>query len=339
MSAKTASVGIQKNKKRIAWIDIAKGFTILTVIWGYTLAGGTLARQIICSFHMPLFFLLSGYTMKRAKSKKDLIDRTKKDFMRLIVPVIIILVIESLLNILLRHADCGNEIRNMLYKLFWSSGLSHDEGMPSMGMPWFLVSLFLAKLILRILSLVSKKDYQLMGILLGFLGVALGVKRYWLPFSLDVALVALMFISVGMLARKYSKTIKKYRVPIFIASTFFVYSVLRTCGWVDFAGHMYNLTSLIEGFAASFIFCVVCRYLSSLEVIHKVFCLIGVNTMTIFFIHSLDGFYSFLYANDNVYIKLILRTFFALLFSWMLIWLTSIIKKTISINKRNAIKR
>ena len=48
--------------KRIAYLDVAKGFTILTVILGHTLPAGTL-KTLLYSFHMPLFFFLSGCTV------------------------------------------------------------------------------------------------------------------------------------------------------------------------------------------------------------------------------------------------------------------------------------
>lgn len=41
--------------KRIEFIDVAKGITILLVIVGHTIPEG-LMRTLIYSFHMPLFF-------------------------------------------------------------------------------------------------------------------------------------------------------------------------------------------------------------------------------------------------------------------------------------------
>lgn len=49
---------------RIAWIDIAKGITIILVIIGHVVPFDSATRNVIFSFHMPLFFILSGYTNK-----------------------------------------------------------------------------------------------------------------------------------------------------------------------------------------------------------------------------------------------------------------------------------
>lgn len=53
---------------RIQWVDIAKGMAMLFVIIGHTAPFGSMERNFIFSFHMPLFFLLSGYTLKFADS-------------------------------------------------------------------------------------------------------------------------------------------------------------------------------------------------------------------------------------------------------------------------------
>ena len=46
---------IIEKKKRIRWIDIAKGLTIILVIWGHT-SVNQFWRGVIFSWHMPLFF-------------------------------------------------------------------------------------------------------------------------------------------------------------------------------------------------------------------------------------------------------------------------------------------
>ena len=55
-----------KNGDRIYWIDCAKGITILLVIIGHSIYN-PMVRGPIFSFHMPLFFILSGMTYKWSK--------------------------------------------------------------------------------------------------------------------------------------------------------------------------------------------------------------------------------------------------------------------------------
>ena len=58
-------------KTRIEWIDFAKGLTILLVVVGHTISNG-LIRGSIFSFHMPLFFFLSGITLKAYRGVETL---------------------------------------------------------------------------------------------------------------------------------------------------------------------------------------------------------------------------------------------------------------------------
>lgn len=49
-------------KKRIEWLDIAKGICILLVVLGHELTWNEKLRYLIYAFHIPMFFILSGMT-------------------------------------------------------------------------------------------------------------------------------------------------------------------------------------------------------------------------------------------------------------------------------------
>ena len=49
------------NQGRLQHIDIAKGIAICLMVYGHTNSYG---MSFIYSFHMPLFFILSGYLTK-----------------------------------------------------------------------------------------------------------------------------------------------------------------------------------------------------------------------------------------------------------------------------------
>ena len=55
---------------RLAWLDIAKGLGMILVVVGHVMAGSDAAyapplATAIYAFHMPLFFLLAGFTLKQ----------------------------------------------------------------------------------------------------------------------------------------------------------------------------------------------------------------------------------------------------------------------------------
>ena len=70
------------SKKRIVWIDIAKGFGIICIVLGHVLKSGLL-RQVFYAFSVPFFFILVGITYKY---KSDAVEFYKGKLKRIIIP-------------------------------------------------------------------------------------------------------------------------------------------------------------------------------------------------------------------------------------------------------------
>ena len=79
-------------KQRIEWLDAMKGIAIILVILGHIYNSMNLFLQPINQwlhlFHMPFFFMLSGFLAIRTSSK-SLIENIKNKFISLIIPFII----------------------------------------------------------------------------------------------------------------------------------------------------------------------------------------------------------------------------------------------------------
>lgn len=71
-------------------IDTLKGLLIFTVVLGHVLLGaidGNPLRYLIYSFHMPVFFFISGYLLNIEKMKQTSIrDIVKKYWHRMLKP-------------------------------------------------------------------------------------------------------------------------------------------------------------------------------------------------------------------------------------------------------------
>jgi acyltransferase len=72
-------------KERIAWIDIAKAIAIFFIVLGHQLPSGPLCGYLY-SFHVPLFFFLSGLTFNNAKEPKKFFCEKVK---RILIPYFI----------------------------------------------------------------------------------------------------------------------------------------------------------------------------------------------------------------------------------------------------------
>ena len=152
------------NKDRIKWIDTAKGIGILLVIIGHTVKDYTdqefLIRGLISSFHMPLFFILSGITFGQAENYKHLWYNTRKSFKRLIIPVLIVFSIQSIVGLNSQYSDLGNYIVDRFKTLIYSSGADIDSiDVKALRMTWFLVALFLSKFLYNLVGLIIKNKY------------------------------------------------------------------------------------------------------------------------------------------------------------------------------------
>lgn len=85
---------------RLRYIDIAKGFAIICVVCGHVLIydfygfteawSKSLLVQFIYSFHMPLFFFLSGLVVSPPSSVKDIPKDIWKRFRTLLMPMFVI---------------------------------------------------------------------------------------------------------------------------------------------------------------------------------------------------------------------------------------------------------
>lgn len=72
------------NAKREMWCDIFKALLIISVVVGHSWIPYT---EIIFWFHMPLFFVISGYTLKyRFPAKNHIKDWIKRKTKRFMIP-------------------------------------------------------------------------------------------------------------------------------------------------------------------------------------------------------------------------------------------------------------
>ena len=79
---------------RLTYMDVAKGFGILCVIAGHM--GNETINRFVFSFHMPLFFVISGYFISERLCSSELL---KKRIKQLIPPYIFTCLVVILLNI------------------------------------------------------------------------------------------------------------------------------------------------------------------------------------------------------------------------------------------------
>lgn len=133
-------------KARNASLDILRGGGILLMIIAHVSLPFNLNR-IIFSFHMPLFFLLSGYLYKDA----DIKVLFKKYVSRLLLPYLVTCLIIWLLKSLEGEYNWG-------WSIIMANGSRPVFGLNQLhvGPLWYLVSFFLSIFIIHSLVSVQK---------------------------------------------------------------------------------------------------------------------------------------------------------------------------------------
>ncbi len=129
---------LNKNTRN-AVLDIAKGIGIILVIFGHLTCSGQFARDIVYSFHMPLFFFISGYLFKTRGGGITF----KRGLRKMILPAYVVLTVDMIIRLV------TVVIRNQPFPAIkvWISTLLIHDGMMINKPIWFLPTLFLCTVI------------------------------------------------------------------------------------------------------------------------------------------------------------------------------------------------
>lgn len=293
-------------KKRILWVDIAKAFAILSVIISHSLNIDMLGRTMMFSIHMPLFFILSGFTTKLAKTPAEFKSRLKKNLKTHILPTVIILIIFAILGSFISTYSTvvePNGISSILRNLFATFKDFfidiYPKGLVNASAVWFLVALFGAKTILDFINITFKSEKSgLIAFLLGALGMCMGIYDFRIPCFVDLMFVGAMFMEVGILWRKYEKVVKKYAVPLLIiAGVYWFAQAMRGVYlelWIHFyAGYEVSILTAIAGtfLVSNFSMMLEEAYKKAGKILKKItdaLVFLGKNTLLLYLVHCLD---------------------------------------------------
>ncbi len=185
-------------KKRLDYIDTLKAIGILLVILGHISNPGT---KFIYSFHMPLFFIISGFFIKFDISFKKFIT---SDIKRLIVPYFIFSIFGVCVETIKRFAlhrpilDYVHEIKAVFIYMDFQHLINSYA-----NILWFLPALFFARLLLYLIHKNIKNILLQIGLIIFLFIAGLYLE---LPFALDEAMNALLFVFVGNMYFKYFKS-------------------------------------------------------------------------------------------------------------------------------------
>lgn len=280
---------IQSISNRNVSFDMMKGLGILFVIIGH-MAHGYGLFPIIYVFHMPLFFIVSGYFYK----PKPMSVLLKRDFRLLLLPfslVVFLMLVYGAIMALLRHdtskftywLDC------VIYLIFpWNYVPGHG-----IGPLWFLLAMFWCRMGYNLFNIfvVNKIVKRRVMYLVVMVSLVFFVTVRYVPLDYNVCCIlvgfsAMFFYMIGLLAKYYNFNVGKLWSILFVLVG--LICVYYSMGGVSMAGMEYNLilVNVIAATSVTYLIYWVCRRMEETK-FGMLLAWLGRLSIAAFCIHSL----------------------------------------------------
>ncbi|MFZ6688202.1 acyltransferase family protein [Undibacterium sp. SXout11W] len=303
-------------QNRDRWVDYAKGIGILLVVYGHVSRGTynagiamdaslfKLMDSIIYSFHMPLFFFLSGIffipSLDKYGRQRLILDKVDS----VLYPYVLWSLLQGFTEVFLsRFTTAKTSVQDVL-SLLWQPRAQF----------WFLYVLFIVFLLM---ALIYRERRDIAAYLLPLILVVAWASRFYvqLPFPVDFVATYLIYFYLGSQVCVWKDFMSRHA-----SITCTISGLLFGClAWLFHAklGLIYSDQSILAlplAFSGITLVCSLGFVLAKAEVsILKFLVLLGTSSMPIFLMHILAGsgvriiLNKFLHI-DNASIHLILGT-------------------------------
>lgn len=280
-------------KKRIVWIDQLRGLAFYLVVLGHAGVGGVL-KDWLYSFHMPLFFIISGLNLNIEKIYntrfRDYALRLAK---RMLVPYLWLQMIGLLIKNSAYFAGKGKflDLSELLTGIF--VGNSRIMNAPSNAM-YFLLLLFVAQLgIWAVVKVTKGNKAYMLGIFFVLTVISLCTQMKDVLWHLNVVPVAMLLVFTGRLLMdfyvEHEEKISRIKLPYYTALCVVLFAVgallMVNNGRVSIHANLYGndfVVYLISALCSSIAFSLVVIKLPET----KLFSFIGMNTLFILGVHE-----------------------------------------------------
>lgn len=188
--------------ERIRYFDIAKGLSMIAIVAGHF--GNGPINQFVFTFHVPIFFLISGYFMKPIED----ITFIKKKAKQLLFPYSItcgFVILGAALSTIITTQGFSQVISTVKYWFLaavYGSGTIEYNGsfhIGIIGALWFLPALFFSLVMVQYLI---KHQYSTVFVIIcSYIGYKT-TNLFWLPLSIQSGLFASIFVYCGYMLKE-----------------------------------------------------------------------------------------------------------------------------------------
>ena len=287
-------------KKRIEYIDIAKGIGIIFVISGHLLNKNSAPYAFIYSFHMPLFFVLSGLLMtdNTCGDFKHIIESQCKLLREYLAYSGLYCIFDYLVRIILLNEMDTHQLIWNVYKTITLFGIN---------VLWFIPSLCIAKILAQfLLKKFSFFKSEIIALLL-FFAVSIIGKCFTMEIASRSVVWLLLYFPIvafvrpiGMICFLYFGYILKARINRFtckcmiakVTTVVMLLLITLLCvsrngavdtHYIDFAN---PLLTMLTGISGSLMIIFLSQILEETKTIKCVLRAFGKNSLLIMVIHQ-----------------------------------------------------
>ena len=244
----------------MSWIDTAKRLGLYLVILGHLwyYSNFPVINKAIYSFHMPLFFIMSGLVIKGTSNRVPITEYIKKHTLRLLLPSCFFVIM--FLPVYFVREGRFDIIEFMKRIFFWNGLLPYNDPC------WFFIVLYEVKILERVMDLASKEmRVKFITCVISFvMGFIVYQFKIFIPFGLDRGLIAFGYLVFGMLTKDVCFC--KVNDRLKVVYSFFVFPVWCISGiWLNCKVSMYSFELgnywlfILSGICGSFLFIVFCQ--------------------------------------------------------------------------------
>lgn len=262
-------------------LDITRGIAIVLMIIGHCSLFGDTVRYMIFSFHMPLFFIFSGYFFRNKPIKVVVSSGIE----RLVKPYLIYAIV---MEVLLKLLNMKGYITGLIEILFAHGGPKHTMIFPTetyLGAIWFLMAIFWCKIFYAIICKICKNNIYLsvmIAFAISWLAIYVGKYLLNMPFGILTGASGLAFYGVGPILRNVSSKFLYITIPIWLVA---VLSHLTNVDMVNFEYLFYPFDFICAIGGSLFVFLISGFFATKTRV--RLLATLGVYSLEILCVHFL----------------------------------------------------
>lgn len=271
------------------WVDCAKGIGIILVVYGHVARGlvkagievpvdfYNLTDSIVYSFHMPLFFFLSGLFFYHSFSKRGGKKLVFSKIDTILYPFLLWSIIQGCTEVFLSHYTNGNLPLYKVFTLLWAPRAQF----------WFLYALFFIFVVSAIIYSYTAKKYSIC------IFIAAAFTYVFSDFLPDLRIIAfiaknLVFFCFGIIFTQY------FNIKYFSNKAAFIISFLSFIVGQWYFHKYLSLTYIDIGIVSLSIALISIVFIVSMSSLlaknsNRIISYIGASSMSIFLMHVLAG--------------------------------------------------